>query len=63
MLEARLIVDGVETPEDVSDAAKSIKALNHALTSEKEATALLKAKLAALGIVWNKQAKQYEFKQ
>ena len=63
MLEARLIVDGVETPEDVSEAAKAIKALNHALTSEKEATALLKAKLAALGIVWNKQAKQYEFKQ
>lgn len=63
MLEARLIVDGVETPEDVSDAAKAIKALNHALTSEKEATSLLKAKLAALGIVWNKQAKQYEFKQ
>ena len=63
MLEARLIVDGVETPEDVSEAAKAIKALNHALTSEKEATVLLKAKLAALGIVWNKQAKQYEFKQ
>ena len=63
MLEARLIVDGVETPDDVSEAAKAIKALNHALTSEKEATALLKAKLAALGIVWNKQAKQYEFKQ
>ena len=63
MLEARLIVDGVETPDDVPEAAKAIKALNHALTSEKEATALLKAKLAALGIVWNKQAKQYEFKQ
>lgn len=63
MLEARLIVDGVETPDDVSEAAKAIKALNHALTSEKEATALLKAKLAALGIAWNKQAKQYEFKQ
>ena len=63
MVSAKYIVDNVQTPEDVADAAKSIKALDHALTSEKEATALLKARINELGIVWNKQTKQYEFKQ
>jgi hypothetical protein len=63
MVSARFIVESVQTPEDVADAAKSIKALEHALTSEKEATALLKARINELGIVWNKQTKQYEFKQ
>ncbi len=63
MVSARFIVESVQTPEDVADAAKSIKALEHSLTSEKEATALLKARINELGIVWNKQTKQYEFKQ
>lgn len=63
MVSAKFIVESVQTPEDVADAAKSIKGLEHALTSEKEATALLKARINELGIVWNKQTKQYEFKQ
>ena len=48
-------------PEDVPEAAKAIKALNHALTSEKEATAMLKARIAELGIVWDKAEKVYRY--
>jgi hypothetical protein len=40
----------------------TIGKLNHALTSEKEAKAMLKARLEELGIVWNKTAKAYEYK-
>jgi hypothetical protein len=36
--------------------------LDHALTSEKESTALLKARIAELNIVWDKAAKAYVYK-
>ena len=62
MKEAELIVAEVQSPEDVPVAAKKIKGLAHALTSEKEATAMLKARLTELGIVWNKTTKAYEYK-
>ena len=61
MKEAELIVAEVQAPEDVPVAAKKIKGLSHALTSEKEATAMLKAKIAELGIVWDKSAKVYRY--
>lgn len=63
MAEARTICECVKTPEDVAQAANAIGSLTHALTSEKEAKALLKARIAELGIVWNKTEKRYEFKQ
>lgn len=63
MAEARAICECVKTPDDVAQAANAISALPHALTSEKEAKALLKARIAELGIVWNKTEKRYEFKQ
>ncbi len=63
MAEARTICECVKTPDDVAQAASAIGSLPHALTSEKEAKALLKARIAELGIVWNKTEKRYEFKQ
>ena len=62
MAEAKNICDSVNQPEDVALAAQTIKSLDHALTSEKEATAMLKTRLAELGIVWNKAEKKYEYK-
>ena len=61
MKEAKTIVAEVQAPEDVTEAAKKIKGLTHALTSEKEATAMLKARLTELGIVWDKSAKVYRY--
>jgi len=61
MKEAEIIVAEVQSPEDVPVAAKKIKGLSHALTSEKEATAMLKARLTELGIVWDKSAKVYRY--
>lgn len=61
MAEARKLVSMIEKPEDVGDCVKIIKQLDHALTSEKEATALLKARLAELKIVWDKSAKAYKY--
>lgn len=61
MAEARKLIGMIEKPEDVGDCVKIIKQLDHALTSEKEATALLKARLAELKIVWDKSAKAYKY--
>ena len=61
MERAKEIVDGVTKPEDVALAAKSITGLTHALTSEKEAKAMLKAKLAELNIVWDKSTRTYRY--
>lgn len=63
MKEAKTIVAEVQAPEDVTEAAKKIKGLTHALTSEKEATAMLKARLAELGIIWDKTNKVYTYKE
>lgn len=63
MKEAEIIVAEVQSPEDVPVAAKKIKGLSHALTSEKEATAMLKARLTELGIVWDKTNKVYTYKE
>ena len=61
MVAARELVNHIEGPADVSPAVKAIKALPHALTSEKEATAMLKEKLAELNIVWDRSAKVYKY--
>ena len=62
MREAKAIVEAVLNPEDVPKAASAIGAIPHALTSEKEAKNLLKARMNELGIVWNKTTKEYEWK-
>jgi len=61
MAEARLACAAVNAPEDVEGAAKYIKGLAHALTSEKESTAMLKARLKELNIVWDKEQKKYAY--
>lgn len=62
MAMAKVIVKNVEGVDDIPDAVKGINDLKHALTSQKEAKALLKSRLDELGIVWNKAAKKYEYK-
>ena len=62
ILMAKVIVGGVKGLEDIPDAVQGINDLKHALTSQKEAKAMLKAKLDELGIVWNKAKKAYEYK-
>ena len=61
MAEATHIVQFVANPDDVAPAAAKIKAINHALTSEKEAKDMLKKRVAELGIVWDKTAKIYKY--
>ena len=59
---ASAICDKVSKPEDIPDAADAIKSLPHALTSEKEGVAMLKNKMSALGIVWDKAKGKYVYK-
>ena len=61
MAEAKRACEAVNKPEDVAPAAHFIKSLKHAMTSEKEATAMLKARLAELNIVWDKSEKTYKY--
>ena len=61
MKEARNICEAVNAPDDVALAAKAIGMIPHALTSEKEAKAMLKARIAELGIVWDKAEKAYKY--
>lgn len=63
MAAAKRICEGIEKPEHVSDAMEAMKSLPHALTSEKEAKAMIKRRLEELGIVWDKEAKQYGYKK
>lgn len=63
MVQAREFIGNVEKPEDVADCVKALKSLEHALTSEKESSALLKTKMAELGIVWDKSTKTYVWKK
>ena len=63
MEEAKTICNALSKPEDVGAAVKVLKSIDHALTSEKEATAMLKARLAELGIVWDKVNKVYAYKE
>ena len=61
MAEAKSICECVHAPEDVAQAAQAIAGLTHALTSEKEAKAMLKARIAELNIVWDKASKTYRY--
>ncbi len=54
MARAQEIIDSVTDAETANKAAESIGALEHALTSKKEAGVLLKAKTDALGLKYTK---------
>ena len=57
------ICESINEPSVVSDAMAAFKSLPHVLTSEKEGQDMIKKRLKELGIVWNKEAKAYEYKQ
>lgn len=54
MQEAKTIIDGVTDAASATAAIASLKALNHALTSQKETSAMLKAKANSLGLVFTR---------
>lgn len=60
--EAREICDAVFQPEEVELALKAISSIQHELTSQKEAKAMLKKRLEELGIIYDKASKTYVFK-
>lgn len=55
MAEVRSLINPVTDVETANKAAEAIPLLTHALTSKKEAAALLKEKTDALGLKWNKE--------
>ena len=59
---AKKMVDSVNSPEQVQEVFKGLKRLEHALTSEKEATAMLKARCKELDIVFDKTKKAYVYR-
>lgn len=59
MQEVTAIVDSIKTVDDANAAVKSIPKLEHALTSKKEASALLSDKAKELGFAWDKGSKSY----
>ena len=60
MVEVHKIIDGISTVDEATAAAQTLPTLEHALTSKKEASAMLNAKATELGFVWDKTAKAYK---
>lgn len=54
-------IGALEEPDQVQEIAGHIKAITHALTSEKELNAALRARIKELGISYNKETKAYEW--
>ena len=59
MAQVKAIVDGVTDAASATEAAQVIPTLPHALTSKKEAGAMLLARTNALGLKWDKAAGAY----
>ena len=59
MVQVTEIIDSIQNIEDANRAAAAIPALEHAMTSKKEAAAMLKAKTDSLGYQWNRESKCY----
>lgn len=59
---AKKMVDSVNSPEQVQEVFEGLKRLDHALTSEKEATAMLKNRCKELDIVFDKTKKSYVYR-
>ena len=62
MKQAQAICECVHNPADVSEAVKAINELEHGMTSQKEAKAMLKKRLDDIGIVYDKTNKTYTMK-
>ena len=59
MQQVHSILDGIEDAETATEAAKVMKQVQHALTSEKEGKALFSAKLKELGLKWDRDGGRY----
>lgn len=59
MEQVKQIVAGVEDAGSAGAAAEGLKKLEHALSSEREARAMLSARTKDLGLKWDKAAKAY----
>ena len=51
---------GITDIETANAAAAKIPTLDHALTSKKEASAMLKAKTSELGLVWSRELNSFK---
>lgn len=54
------IVDGVTDEQSANEAVKTLPAMEHVLTSKKEASAMLNAKAQSIGLKFNPKALRYE---
>jgi hypothetical protein len=63
MAEVSAIIDDIETAEDATAAVACLQNFDHALTSKKETSALLKAKTTSLGLVWDTKEGVYKPKE
>ena len=59
MEQARELIEGIHDPATALETAHQLKKLSHYLTSEREAKALLAAKIKALGMHWDREAGAY----
>lgn len=62
MKAAKQIVDAANAEDEINAAVVSLQQIDHALTSKKEAAAMLGAKAKELGLVWDKASKTYRNK-
>jgi len=59
MAQVSEILDGVTNVDTANAAVDSLLSLEHALTSKKESSAMLKAKAGSLGLKYDKQSSKY----
>lgn len=59
MEQARELIEGIYDPATALETAHQLKKLSHHLTSEREAKALLAAKIKALGMRWDREVGAY----
>lgn len=60
MGQVREIVNAIQSAEDANSAASALPNLNHALSSKREASALLNEKARSLGLKWDAESKSYK---
>ena len=63
MAQGKALIEKLSKPEEVFEVSNAIKALHHALTSEKELKAALSARIKELGFTYNREKKTYELAQ
>ena len=60
MKEVSLIIETIKDADTANRATEAMKDIKHVLTSNRESRALFRAKIAELGLVYNKEAGTYE---